>query len=152
MACAARVGKEQVMSNETQAIALIAIFMCGLGMVWSVLWPRRNRSGTDPVSPHWDLIYVDDDGTLLFTMVRVLRTDGEARRLTAWCSRTGAERVFKFSKILKATDVHSGVRINLAQWLLQSGALPSHAPVPHQVSDTTSAPHSMWRSMDLRAH
>jgi hypothetical protein len=145
-------GKEPAMSNGTQAIALVAIIVCIVGMAWSLLWPTGRRSGADPVSPHWDLIYVDEDGALLFTMVRVLRTDFEARRLTAWCSRTGAERVFKFSKILKATDVHSGVRINLAKWMAQAGVAPTRQPVPHQVDDLTGELPHLWRSLDLRAH
>jgi hypothetical protein len=149
---AAQRGKEHGMTNGSQAIALIAIIVCVAGIAWSVLWPVSRRSGADPISPHWDLIYVDEDGALVFTMVRVLRADHQHRRLTAWCSRTGAERVFKFSKIVKATDVHSGARINLANWLAQTGAAPSAELVPHQVVAPQVGEHSMWRNMDLRAH
>ena len=55
-------------------------------------------------------------------------------------------------KILKATDVHSGVRINLAKWMAQSGVAPSHQPVPHQVDDLVRDQPHLWRSLDLRAH
>jgi hypothetical protein len=58
---------------------------------------------------------VDDEGVMQFTMVRVLKVNPATRRMTAWCSTSGVERVFKLTKIVKATDVRSGARINIAR-------------------------------------
>ena len=103
------------MQINTSSIAYFAIGACVVGMLWALFWPgQRHRADTAP-SNHWELIYVDEDGVLLFTLIRVLDIDTEARRLTAWCSRSACQRVFKFSKIVKAVDVQTGTRVHLVQ-------------------------------------
>ena len=99
------------MSYPAELVALALVAASLLGMLWALFWPGRR--GTAPGPMLWDLVYVDDDGQLLFTTARVLTLDLNTRRLTAWCSRSGAQRVFKLSKILKATDVASGQRVRL---------------------------------------
>jgi predicted DNA-binding transcriptional regulator YafY len=100
------------MSYPFEVLALLLVVVSLMGMLWAMFWPKSGAPS--PQAPqHWDLVYVDDDGVLLFTMVRVLELNLDSHRLTAWCSRTGAQRVFKLSKILKATDVQSGERVRL---------------------------------------
>jgi hypothetical protein len=103
------------MHIDTSSIAYFAIGACVAGILWAVFWPGQRRRDKTRPSNHWELIYVDEDGVLLFTLIRVLHIDTEARRLTAWCSRSACQRVFKFSKIVKAVDVQTGARVHLVQ-------------------------------------
>jgi Na+-transporting methylmalonyl-CoA/oxaloacetate decarboxylase gamma subunit len=100
------------MSYPFEVLALLLVVVSLMGMLWAMFWPKR-RGAADQAPRHWDLVYVDDDGVLLFTMVRVLDINLEQQRLTAWCSRTGAQRVFKLGKILKVTDAQTGERVRL---------------------------------------
>jgi hypothetical protein len=119
------------MDTGTQSIAMIAIVASIAGMAWALLWPGARRAGNDVAATLWELVYVDDDGVLLFTMVRVLHLNPETRRMTGWCSRTCAERVFKLSKIVKATDVNSGSRINLSKLVAAAPAVAGPGGAPH---------------------
>lgn len=103
------------MGIETQTIAWVAIAVSFVAIAWAIFWPIEPQPGVNPISTHWDLVYVDDDGAMQFTMVRVLKINPTSRRMTAWCSKSGCERVFKLSKVVKATDVRSGARINIAR-------------------------------------
>jgi hypothetical protein len=49
--------------------------------------------------------------------------------MTAWCATTGAERIFKLGKIVKATDVRNGARINVGRLMDKPRltASPSHS-------------------------
>ena len=100
------------MSYTFEVLALLLVVVSLMGMLWAMFWPKRGAVA-EAGPRHWELVYVDDDGVLLFTMVRVLDIESDANRLTAWCSRTGAQRVFKLSKILKATDAQTGERVRL---------------------------------------
>ncbi len=100
------------MSYAFEVLALLLVVISLVGMLWAMFWPKRSVVA-EPGPRHWDLVYVDDDGVLLFTMVRVLDIDVDGHRLTAWCSRTGVQRVFKLGKILKATDAQTGERVRL---------------------------------------
>jgi predicted DNA-binding transcriptional regulator YafY len=123
------------MSYPFEVLALLLVVVSLMGMLWAMFWPKP--STRSPQTPqHWDLVYVDDDGVLLFTMVRVLDLNLDSHRLTAWCSRTGAQRVFKLSKILKATDVQSGERVRLPS----SKHLNPEALVDEQGASTAPAP------------
>lgn len=103
------------MALNTDTIALISVVIGFVGMAWAVFWPVRELPGSHPVSTHWDIVYVDDDGIMQFTLVRVIKVNPGTRRMTAWCATAGAERIFKLGKIVKATDVRSGARINVAR-------------------------------------
>jgi hypothetical protein len=141
------------MSIDTQTIAFVAIVASLVGMAWAIFWPGNRRSGGDLASTHWDLIYVDDNGVLIFTLVRVLSVNHDTRRLTAWCSRTGSERVFKFSKIVKATDVNTGVRIHLRRLSGEPEQRPSHhAHGPADAQDSGGQAHGIWRRVHLYMH
>ncbi|MEY4765405.1 MAG: hypothetical protein RI907_2078 [Pseudomonadota bacterium] len=108
---------------EAFALALAAVSLVGL--LWATFWPRRSTRADQPT--HWDVVYVDDDGVLLFTLVRVLDLQPDAHRMVGWCSRTGTQRVFKLSKILKATDVATGERVRLpVSAHLNPESLPRH--------------------------
>ena len=100
------------MSIIDHFLLLLLGSLTGLGMIWVCMRAGRGTAAA-PGSRHWDLVYVDDNGELLFTLVRVLDIDADGKRLTAWCTRTGAQRVFKVSKILKATDMRSGRVVSL---------------------------------------
>lgn len=141
------------MTTGTQAFAFLSIVVSVAGIAWALFWPGRRVHGGNAPSTHWDLIYVDDNGVLLFTLVRVLKIDPEARRLTAWCSRTGAQRVFKLSKIIKATDVNTGLRINMARLMdvARSQSQSDHASGPDTDTAATDG-HGPWRRLALRTH
>jgi hypothetical protein len=116
------------MSYPFEVLALLLVVVSLMGMLWAMFWPKR-RGAADQAPRHWDLVYVDDDGVLLFTMVRVLDINLDSQRLTAWCSRTGAQRVFKLGKILKVTDAQSGERVRLPTGLRHgAGADAEDAP------------------------
>jgi predicted DNA-binding transcriptional regulator YafY len=100
------------MSYPNEVLALALVLASLVGMLWAMFWPRQDQRKA-PLPTHWDLVYVDEDGTLLFSMVRVLELNVENHRLVGWCARTGTQRVFKLGKILKATDVQTGERVRL---------------------------------------
>lgn len=125
------------MTLDSQTIALIAIAVGFVGMAWAVFWPVRAQPGSNPISTHWDLVYVDDEGIMQFTMVRVLKVNPATRRMTAWCSTAGVERVFKLNKVVKATDVRSGARINVAR-LMDKPAGVASGQVSHNVDAADS--------------
>lgn len=102
------------MALNTNTIAMISVVIACVGMAWAIFWPVHGQPGRRAVSTHWDIVYVDDDGTVLFTHVRVLKVNPGTRRMTAWCSATGSERVLRLGKIVRATDVRSGARIDIA--------------------------------------
>lgn len=144
------------MGIETQTIAWIAIIVSLAAIAWAIFWPLEPQPGVNPISTHWDLVYVDDEGAMQFTMVRVLKINPTSRRMTAWCSKSGSERIFKLSKIVKATDVRSGARINIARLIDKPRVLsdsPSHVRAErdrreptHQSSDGLSSDVGSWWS------
>lgn len=141
------------MGFETQTIAWIVIAVCFAGVAWAIFWPIEPHPGVHPISTHWDLVYVDDDGVLQFTMVRVLKINPTSRRMTAWCASRGSERVFKLSKIVKATDVRSGARINIARLIDKPRVLTDKIEsVPEVPSEFNSDVGSWWSTSRLGLH
>lgn len=112
---------EPAMSYPYEVLALALVVASLVGMLWAMFWPRQEQR-KEATPAHWDLVYVDDDGTLLFTLVHVLSLNVDNHRLVGWCARTGTQKVFKLSKILKATDAQTGERVRLP-----SGAALRHA-------------------------
>ena len=141
------------MKIDSQTIALIAITVGFAGMVWAVFWPVKAQPGSNPISTHWDLVYVDDNGVMQFTMVRVLKVNPVTRRMTAWCSTSGAERVFKLTKVVKATDVRSGARINVAR-LMDKPQTEARAPEEQAeaLDSQQGDPGSWWSTSRLGMH
>ncbi|MGC4059706.1 MAG: hypothetical protein QM749_02115 [Aquabacterium sp.] len=141
------------MTFDSQTIALIAIAVGFVGMAWAVFWPVRAQPGSNPISTHWDMVYVDEEGVMQFTMVRVLKVNPATRRMTAWCSSSGVERVFKLTKIVKATDVRSGARINIAR-LMDKPAGVDNGPVDK--AEAADSQHgdagTWWRTSRLGMH
>ena len=111
------------MTLDLQTIAIVAILVALAGIAWALFWPVTSRARRADVSAHWDLAYLDDDGVLRFTVVRVITFNFTTRRMMAWCTSSGSERVFKLSRIVKATDVRNGVRIDLARLMDRTGLL-----------------------------
>lgn len=147
------------MGIETQTIAWVAIAVGMVGIAWAIFWPVEPHPGVNPISSHWDLVYVDDDGVMQFTLVRVLKINPASRRMTAWCSASGSERVFKLSKVVKATDVRSGARINIARLIdkprtLGDQAKPAHATPRAEAGDSLQQgdPSSWWSASRLGLH
>lgn len=143
------------MALNTNTIALISVVIGFVGLAWAVFWPVRGLPDNHPVSTHWDIVYVDDDGITQFTLVRVIKVNPGTRRMTAWCATAGAERVFKMGKIVKATDVRSGARINVARLmdkhrLTTAGLSPSQieSGAPTQVADASG----WWSASRLGLH
>lgn len=148
------------MALNTNTIAMISVVIACMGMAWAVFWPVRAQPGREPVSTHWDIVYVDDDGTMLFTLVRVIKVNPGTRRMTAWCSATGSERVFRLGKIVKATDVRSGARIDVMR-LLERPMMPEpvhpsrqrghDAPLAAQAAQVADAA-GWWSASRLGLH
>lgn len=133
------------MGIDTQTIAWLAIAIGFIGIAWAIFWPVEPRPGVNPISTHWDLVYVDDDGVMQFTMVRVLKVNPTSRRMTAWCASSGCERVFKLNKIVKATDARSGARINIAR-LIDKPRVLSDKIEPAEAPDSTHGDVGSWWS------
>lgn len=146
------------MDIDTQTIAWVAMAVSLVGIAWAIFWPVEPNPGVNPISTHWDLVYVDDDGVMQFTMVRVLKINPTSRRMTAWCAASGTERVFKLSKIVKATDVRSGARINIARLIDKPRVLTEQVPpLPAQVRGTEAESSDMdvgswWGTSRLGLH
>ena len=141
------------MKIDSQTIALMAIAVGFAGMAWAVFWPIKAQPGSNSISTHWDLVYVDDDGVMQFTMVRVLKVNPVTRRMTAWCSTSGAERIFKLTKIVKATDVRSGARINVARLMDKPQVVSNQADEHADAVDSQPADAgSWWRTSRLGMH
>lgn len=146
------------MALNTDTIALISVVIGFVGMAWAIFWPVREQPGSHPVSTHWDIVYVDDDGIMQCTLVRVLKINPGTRRMTAWCATSGAERVFKLGKIVKATDVRSGARINVMRLMDKPRALaqPSEAGQPDQDGRAGGVPRAdaggWWSASRLGLH
>ncbi len=111
------------MTPDLQSVAIFAIAAALAGIAWALFWPVTTRACGAAVSAHWDLAYLDDDGVLRFTVVRVIAFNFDTRRMTAWCTSTGCERVFKLGRIVKATDVRHGRRIDLARLMDRTSLL-----------------------------
>ncbi len=106
-----------------------------------VRWSRDDRQAAK-LAPHtqgsapadaptlWELVYVDDDGVLLFTVVRVLQLDEAHHRLVGWCTRSQTQRVFKLSKVVKATHVATGQRVRLQRSVLLNPEAQSPRTLP----------------------
>ncbi len=141
------------MGIDTQTVAWVAIALGFVGIAWAIFWPVEPHPGVNPISTHWDLVYVDDDGVMQFTMVRVLKINPTTRRMTAWCASSGSERVFKLSKVVKATDVRSGARINIAR-LIDKPRVLGDKPAPSAVPDSTQGDSvgSWWSTSRLGLH
>ena len=111
------------MGSGFQIIAIFSVSACLLGLGWLVYRARsRADAGDDHHSArgpaYWEVIYVTEDGTLLFTTLRVISVDIEARRFTAWCHSSGRERSFKIGKIVEARDLNrGGAKVNVPLWL-----------------------------------
>ena len=141
------------MKIDSQLIALMAIMVGFVGMAWAVLWPVKAQPGSNPISTHWDLVYVDDNGVMQFTMVRVLKINPVTRRMTAWCSSSGAERVFKLTKVVKATDVRSGARINVARLMDKPQTVARPPEEQAEALESQQAdPGSWWSTSRLGMH
>lgn len=103
------------MTLDLQTIALFGITAGFMALVWGLFWPVKATSRRAPLATHWRLVYLDDGGRTQFTTVRVIKINAESKRMMAWCSTTGSERVFKLGQIVKAKDLRTGARINISR-------------------------------------
>jgi hypothetical protein len=62
-------------------------------------------------------MYIDENGVLQRSTVRVIALHPDMRRLTVWCDALGRESTLKISKIVEASDLNSGRKVNLHRWL-----------------------------------
>lgn len=141
------------MDIDTQTVVWVVIALGVVGMAWGIFWPVEPQPGINPISTHWELVHVDDEGVMQFTLVRVLKINPTTRRMTAWCASSGSERVFKLSKVVKATDVRSGARINIAR-LIDKPRVWGDKPVSSAAPDSTQGDSvgSWWSTSRLGLH
>lgn len=116
-------------------LLLAALLGAGLWAVWRGIQPHTAAPRDEPPTL-WDLAHVDDDGVLRFSVVRVLHVDVVGMRMVGWCTRSQTQRVFRLSRVLKATHVATGRRVRLPR------SAPRH-PEPHlQVNSGSTTLHS----------
>ncbi len=116
-------------------LPLTVLFAASLWAAWR--WARPQAPAPRDEQPTlWDLAHVDDDGVLRFTVVRVLHVDATRMRMVGWCTRSQTQRVFRLSRVLKATHVATGRPVKLPR---AASTKPGFAP---EVSSGSAALHS----------
>ena len=63
-------------------------------------------------------MYMEERGVLKKSTVRVITLHTDLRRLTVWCDALGRECVLKISRIVEASDLQSGRKVNLHRWIV----------------------------------
>ncbi len=102
-------------SNPMTAMGMLT-FMDGLGRaLFKPSGPPPSRQEPGPF--YWKLMYIDENGLLRRSTVRVITLHPDMRRLTVWSDALGRECVLKISKIVEASDLHSGRKVNLHRWM-----------------------------------
>ena len=102
-------------SNPMTAMGMLA-FMDGLGRAFfKPTGPAPSRP--DPGPFYWKVMYIDENGVLRRSTIRVITLHTDLRRLTVWCDALGRECVLKISKIVEASDLQSGRKVNLHRWM-----------------------------------
>lgn len=71
----------------------------------------------EPGPFYWKVLYIDENGVLQRSTVRVITLHPDMRRLTVWCDALGREHTVKISKIVEASDLQSGRKVNLHRWM-----------------------------------
>jgi hypothetical protein len=109
-------------SNPGVATGMFA-FMDGLGRAFfKPAGPAPARR--DPGPFYWKVMYIDEDGVLCRSTVRVIALNPDMRRLTVWSDALGRECTLKISKIVEASDLQSGRKVNLHRWMATQGSRP----------------------------
>ncbi|CAH0349434.1 hypothetical protein [Aquabacterium sp. CECT 9606] len=102
-------------SNPMAAMGMFAL-MDGLGRaLFKPSGPAPHQP--DPGPFYWKVMYIDDNGMLQRSTMRVITLHTDLRRLTVWCDALGRECVLKISKIVEASDLQSGRKVNLHRWM-----------------------------------
>lgn len=89
-------------------------FMDGFGRAF---FKPNDTARREPGPFYWKVMYIDEDGVLQRSTVRVISLHPDMRRLTVWCDALGREHTVKISKIVEANDLHSGRKVNLHRWM-----------------------------------
>ncbi len=71
----------------------------------------------DPGPFYWDLMYLDENGALRRSTIRVIALHADSRRMTVWSDALGGECILKISKIVEASDLQTGRKVNLHRWI-----------------------------------
>jgi hypothetical protein len=66
---------------------------------------------------YWSVMYIDENGVLRRSTVRVISVQPGTRFLKVWSDVLGREGLLKISKIVEASDLQSGRKVNLPRWL-----------------------------------
>lgn len=101
-------------TNPGVATGMFA-FMDGLGRALSFKASTPVRYDLGPF--YWKVMYIDEDGVLRRSNVRVIALHPDLRRLTVWSDALGRECILKISKIVEANDLQSGRKVNLHRWM-----------------------------------
>jgi len=109
-------------SNPGAATGMFA-FMDGLGRAFFNPGGQQPSSKRDPGPFYWKVMYIDEDGVLRRSTVRVIALNPDLRRLTVWSDALGRECTLKISKIVEANDLQSGRKVNLHRWMATQRSL-----------------------------
>jgi|GWRWMinimDraft_5_1066013.scaffolds.fasta_scaffold00909_4 hypothetical protein len=107
----------RINSNPMTAMGMFA-FMDGLGRAFFKPSGPAAPMPPDPGPFYWKVMYIDENGVLQKSTVRVITLHTDLRRLTVWCDALGRECVLKISKIVEASDLLSGRKVNLHRWMV----------------------------------
>jgi len=66
---------------------------------------------------YWSVMYIDENGVLRRSTMRVISVLPDQRSLKVWSDALGRECLLKISKIVEASDLQSGRKVNLPRWL-----------------------------------
>ncbi|RZI86382.1 MAG: hypothetical protein EOP38_01720 [Rubrivivax sp.] len=101
-------------SGAAAAVGMFAL-MDGIGRV--LFKPGASVAAKREGPCYWSVMYIDEDGILRRSTIRVIALHADMRRLTVWSDAMGRECMLKISKIVEASDLHSGRKVNLNRWL-----------------------------------
>lgn len=116
------------MTLGAQAIGIVTVMLLAVGALWALLTAPRGEGvrEREPASHYWAVTYLEEDGTMVSTTVRLLTIEPQMRRIRAWCYASANERVLNTQKILQARDLNNGTEVDVLQFIQAESGAQSH--------------------------
>jgi hypothetical protein len=106
------------MRLQSNAMAVGGMFAFMEGISRALFKPQGAAVPRGEQGPYyWSVMYIDENGVLRRSTMRVISVHPDMRRLTVWSDALGRECALKISKIVEASDLQSGRKVNLPRWL-----------------------------------
>jgi hypothetical protein len=103
-------------SNANAAMGVFA-FMESLGRVLFFRPEGGALTRREHGPYYWSIMFIDENGLLCRSNIRVIAVLPDMRRIKVWSDTLGRECVLKVSRIVEASDLQSGRRVNMTRWL-----------------------------------